>query len=127
MTLPANRRTPFFEQFYGHIEDFGGLFNAHLHLDRALTLGVTAQAGTTYDPAVHVSLHEKHRRIADIHAGPAYDLDKLEARVEATLDAMVACGTARADTMVDVSDDRVELTALDCLAGIRDRRRGEID
>lgn len=127
MDLPVNRRTPFFEQLYAYIEDFGGLFNAHLHLDRALTLGVTAPPGQTYDPTVHVSLHEKHRRIADIHAGPAYDLEKLEARVDSCLDAMVACGTVRADTMVDVSDDRVGLTALDCLSAIRDRRRGEID
>lgn len=127
MSLPVNRRTPFFESLYGWISEFGGLFNAHLHLDRALTLGMTTTGKASYDPSVHVSLHEKHHRIADIHAGPAYDADNLRERVNLVLDTMVACQTRRADTMVDVSDDRVGTSALETLLAIKHERASEIE
>lgn len=125
MQHPFNRRTPFFEQLYAHIEEYGGMFNAHLHLDRALTMNSGKE--NTYDPSVHVSLHEKHQRIADIHAGPAYDADSLISRVNTTLDVMIACGTRRADTMVDTSNDRVGLSALNILRDIKKNRESEIE
>lgn len=121
MTLPANRKTPFFDVFYHHVQMFGGLFNAHLHLDRANTLKLSATGGdgASYSAAIHVSLHEKHRRIADIHSGADYDLPALDARVRDCVEAMIACGTRRADTMVDVTPDRVGLSALETLARIK--------
>lgn len=125
MSLPINRQTPFFEQLYAYIDEYGGMFNAHLHLDRALSMN--DDKFSSYDPSVHVSLHEKHHRIADIHASPTYDKDNLTARVNATLDMMVACKTRRADTMVDVSNDRVGLSALHTLREIKEARASEIE
>lgn len=105
------------------------MFNAHLHLDRSLTIGTADHPSSTsgYDPTVHISLHEKHSRIADIHAGPAYEPENLTKRVNACLDMMVACGTRRADTMVDVSADRVGLSALRTLQAIKADRASEIE
>jgi cytosine/adenosine deaminase-related metal-dependent hydrolase len=62
---------------------------------------------------------KKHSLINQIHAGPAYEADDLTARVNETIDVMMEAGTARADTMVDVTDDRVGLSALELLDGIR--------
>ncbi|MHA6297950.1 amidohydrolase family protein [Devosia sp. CAU 1758] len=121
-------RSPFFAQLRERINSLGGMFNAHVHLDRAGTLDDRYFKGTLQIlENSHISLQQKHHLIASIHAGPAYHRDDLERRANATLDIMVASNTARVDTMVDVTDDEVGLTALEMLAGIRDARHGEIE
>lgn len=106
-------------RWYAHLEAevtaLGGMYNAHLHLDRAGTWE-PAYWSADLDQSLrcaHSSLHEKHRLIHRIHAGPAYTRDDFDRRVNAALDVMVACNTAVAETLVDVTDDEVGLTALD--------------
>lgn len=123
-------RSPYFSRLRGEIARLGGMHNAHLHLDRAGTLDERyfEQAGnlSVLDNS-YISLKKKHSLINAIHAGPAYEAEDLAGRVNETIDVMVAAGTTRADTMVDVTDDRVGLSALDLLETIRDARAGEID
>ena len=92
----------------------GGIFNAHLHLDRAGTFDDRYFATTHHRvfEDFHVSLSKKHSMIADIHAGPAFERADYMCRVEETLAEMVAVNTVRADTMVDVTADRVGLSGL---------------
>ncbi|MEM6885964.1 MAG: hypothetical protein AAF571_13130 [Verrucomicrobiota bacterium] len=75
----------------------------------------------------HISLHRKHKLIANIHEGPAYDKDCLRSRVNEALDEMIACGTFRADTLTDVTADNVRTSALETLLEIKAERKSEID
>ena len=121
--------TPFYQSLGAAIEKFGGIFNAHLHLDRAGTLDDKYFAGIGYHVLEnsYVSLHRKHSMIADIHLGPAYKSKDLHQRVNGYLDMMVAVGTVRADTLVDVTADGVGLSALKTLLKIKRARAKEID
>lgn len=122
-------RSPYLVRLREAIAGEGGLFNAHLHLDRAGTFEdhYFEVAGLRVLENSHISLQHKHYLINAIHAGPAYATDDLLRRVDETIDVMVEVGTRRADTMVDVTDDAVGLSALETLGTIRERRRGEID
>lgn len=121
--------TPFFSAFDAAVAELGGMFNAHLHLDRALTLDDRYMADAQHRilQSSHVSLKKKHGLIHALHAGPAFEPDDLRRRVDECLDVMVACNTRRADTLVDVTADRVGLTALEVMRSIQRERAGEID
>ena len=56
------RRTPFYEQLETRIAELEGMFNAHLHLDRAGTLldKYFEPAGIKVQEHSAISLHEKH-------------------------------------------------------------------
>ena len=127
--MAVTRETPFFRQFRQAVSQLGGMFNAHLHLDRYGTLDnrYLAPAQLRILEASYISLHRKHSLIGVLHEGPAFDRDDLERRVNEALDTMVSCGTRRADTMVDVTDDRVGLDALQTLAGVRQQRAADIE
>jgi cytosine/creatinine deaminase len=114
-------RGPFYAALANATARLGGAFNAHLHLDRYGTLdeGYFATVPHRVLHSSHVSLKVKHSLIGSIHAGPAYEREDLRRRVGECLDTMVAAGTVRADTMVDVTADEVELRALDWLHEIR--------
>ena len=114
--------SPYFEALDAEIRRLGGLYNAHLHLDRAGTLEITSDLGG----ASHLALSAKHRLIPHIHASSAYDPDILARRVSYYLDAMVAAGTRRAATLVDVTADRVRLSALEVFQRLRAERRNEL-
>ena len=103
----------------------GGYLNAHLHLDRAGTLDDEYLGGIGYQvfENSHVSLHRKHNMISDIHQGPAYESKDLHQRVNAYLDMMVAVGTVRADTLVDVTADGIGLIGFKSAAENQARAR----
>lgn len=129
MTASGNRRTPFYRELHEAIDRLGGLYNAHLHLDRYGTLDDRYMGDVRHRILAnsHVSLKKKHSLINALHAGPAYESGDLRARVTEALDTMVDCGTRRADTLVDVTADRVGLTALETLERIRGERADEIE
>ena len=118
----------FYRKLRSAIREQGGMFNAHLHMDRAGTLDERYLAHVDFRilDASYKSLHEKHGVINDIHAGHAYEPTTSPRRVNAVLDEMVAANTVRADTMVDCTADRVGLTALETLDAIK-RRAGPRD
>ncbi|TCK31150.1 hypothetical protein EV667_1255 [Ancylobacter aquaticus] len=118
-----------YERLRQEIRRSGGMFNAHLHLDRAGTFDDRYLAGNGHRTAedFHISLKRKHSMIADIHAGPAFERDDYFARVEDALAEMVAVDTQRADTMVDVTPNRVGLTGLGWMKEIQTRWADRID
>lgn len=121
--------SPFYRRLGAAIDEMGGMFNAHLHLDRYATLDDRYLAGAGHPILAnsYVSLKVKHGLIGALHAGPAYEPADLRARVREALDTMVACNTRRADTLVDVTADRVGLSALESLMDIKRERAHEID
>jgi len=121
-------RSPWFERLRRETAALGGFHNAHLHLDRAGTLDDRYLAGANLSVLdnSHISLSKKHWLIGTIHAGPAYDADDLGRRVDETIAMMVEAGTSFADTMVDVTADRVGLSALRQIRQIARRWQGRI-
>lgn len=129
MLSSSEERSPYLARLRQAIVAEGGLFNAHLHLDRAGTFEdrYLAAADLRVLENSHISLQQKHYLINAIHAGPAYAPDDLTRRVNETINVMVASGTRRADTMVDVTDDAVGLSALETLGAIKAKRSDDID
>lgn len=122
--------TPFFLMLRQRIRELGGLLNAHLHLDRSGTLEqMEIILGGQIDNAEmsSLSLAFKHSLIPAIHASNYYDPPQLRERVDSFLQLMIQAGTTRADTLVDVTADRVGLSALKTLAELRNSYRGTLD
>lgn len=122
-------RSPYYELIRTKIAILGGMDNAHLHLDRAGTYhdSYFAEAHLRLVESNHISLHKKHALIAQVHSGPAYVTSDLQLRVRSVLETMVALGTRRADSMVDVTPDRVGLSALRTLNEIKEEFAGRIE
>jgi len=129
MNKNSGRTSVFYQQLYGEIEKLGGMHNAHLHLDRAGVLD--DRYFQNQDLQVlnnsHLSLKKKHHLINAIHEGPAYDAEDLSKRVNDCLDVMVETNTRLADSLVDVTADRVGLSALETLNKVKHQRAGEIE
>ncbi len=104
----------------------GGLHNAHLHLDRVGTLDPYYWSGQDTLASAHATLHAKHGMLGAVHDGPAYREEDFRARVNAAIDVMIEAGTTVAETLVDVTSDRVGLTALDWMMSIAAERSAAI-
>jgi cytosine/adenosine deaminase-related metal-dependent hydrolase len=122
------------EEFYGYIgeavEDYGGFFNAHLHLDRAGTLKAEYLEHASMDPieASSEPLRVKQNLTGEMHKGPAYAKANLIYRIEKQLDKMIKQGTRRCDSLIDVSyDDGVGLTALEAALKAKKNKKNKID
>ena len=112
--------TPFFSTLRERIDLSGGLMNAHLHIDRSGTLHVekTKDSGSIVSD---LSLNAKHALIPAIHNSEEYEINHLKKRVAYYLELMIALGTTRADTFVDVTDDRVQCSALEALGDLKSK------
>jgi cytosine/creatinine deaminase len=121
--------TSYMAQVYREARNLGGLFNAHLHIDRAETLHATLkimrERGAGEESSLGIA--QKHALIPTIHNSHCYDPDSLEDRVQACVTKMAELGTRHAHSVVDVTPDRVGTSAMDRLLRIADRSRGEID
>ncbi len=126
--MMSGRSTPFYRQLAEEIEQLGGMHNAHLHLDRAGILDESYFGGESIPvlDSSHVSLKKKHYLINSLHEGRAYEPGNLKQRANECLDIMVATNTRTADTLVDVTADRVGLNALATFEEIRADREHEI-
>lgn len=113
--------SPFYKDLAREVTALGGILNAHLHLDRAGTMAAEYMdaSGVTEEESSAISLAQKHSIISILHDGHAYDTALLKDRVRPYLDSMADCGTVRADTVVDCTDDRVQLTALDAFQDLK--------
>jgi len=127
--VDRKRNNLFYQRLDAAIRKHGGMFNAHLHLDRAGTLDEVymEQIGHRILETSHVSLHRKHSLITDLHKGKAYEEADFNRRVNAFVDDMVAVNTVRAETLVDVTADGLEMVALNRLLAIKRARASEID
>jgi len=120
--------TEYFSELCKSIEALGGFFNAHLHLDRSGTFGDTLKLlQQEASSASHFSLAHKHSLIPLMHESDCYKVEELDQRVRHYLEMMIELGTTRADTVVDVTDDRVGLSALECFLKIKMDLRDRID
>lgn len=121
-------KSTFYDSLRAEVRKLGGYHNAHLHLDRAYTLddGFVDDGNLAVLENSHLSLQKKHALIHTIHAGKAYDLNNLDQRVSQAVDHMIEVNTRIADTVVDVTADRVGLTALQQVQSIARRRADKI-
>jgi cytosine deaminase len=123
--------TPFFAELRSRIASLGGAFNAHLHLDRSgtyhSTLELLAAAESAVTETSHLSLSAKHAIIPLVHASHCYDEKELAERVSGYLDMIVAAGATRADTLVDVTLDRVGETAFDRFLALKESFQNSLD
>ncbi|MEM9576705.1 MAG: hypothetical protein AAF999_06795 [Pseudomonadota bacterium] len=121
--------TSYMAEVYRQAQDQGGLFNAHLHIDRAETLHATwdmmRDRGTGGESSLAIA--QKHALIPTIHNSDCYDPQALEDRVQACVARMADLGTRHAHSVVDVTPDRVGTTAMERLLTIADRLQDRID
>jgi cytosine deaminase len=107
--------TPYFESLRKKIAVHGGIYNSHLHMDRSGTLDFF----TNEKHKSALSLQTKHSLIQQIHNSNEYDVIKLKNRVSFYLNLMHKLGTTKADTFVDVTDDKVQLSALNAFNDLK--------
>jgi len=121
--------TPFFRILQTKIEKLGGFHNAHLHLCRAGTLSETEKilSRSIEGTLSHLSLSVKHGIIPLIHESAEYNPQRLKERARIFLDQMVTTGTTRADTLVDVTLDRVGTTAFDVFRELKGEYKERLD
>ena len=121
--------TSFFTALRARIAELGGLFNAHLHLDRAGTLEATQRLLAVDQGGAnsHISLSRKHSIIPLIHSSSCYDAPVMEAKTGHYLDLLHQAGTTRADTVVDVTADRVGLNTLESFLTLKNRWKDRLD
>lgn len=121
--------TPFFKEVLRAVSANGGFFNAHLHLDRAGTYHRAVEILSSFDSRdpTTLSLAGKHATIPLVHASDCYDADVLLERSSYYIREMIDCGTARADTVVDTTTDRVGLSALECFLRLKSDFSSKID
>lgn len=121
--------TPYFQKLDEHVRALGGYHNAHLHLDRAGTYDETVRllGENGVRDGASLSLPQKHAVIPLVHASSCYDPDILRSRVTPFIESMFKSGTKRADTLVDVTNDRVKLSALDVFLGLKSQFQSDID
>lgn len=122
-------KSEFYRLVQSAVEKYGGLFNAHLHLDRSSTLDRRYLEHMSMDPieASSYPLRVKQNLTGDLHRGPAYERDDLKRRIGMNLDQMIELGTTRADSFIDVSCDNVGLTALDVALELKEEKKEQID
>lgn len=121
--------TPYFQELARRVEALGGYHNAHLHLDRAGTYSETVRllSEEGVRDGSSLSLAQKHAVIPLVHASSCYDPEALGSRVSTYIERMISTGTRRADTLVDVTTDRVKLSAMEALLEIKARVVNEIE
>jgi hypothetical protein len=108
-------KSSYYLQLNRLVAELGGFHNAHLHLDRLNTLddGYVDHGRLRVLESSSISLMKKHALLKTVHDGPAYDRGNLLERLQEGKSILVSAETAVADTMVDVTADRVQLTALE--------------
>lgn len=109
---------------------FGGIYNAHAHLDRAYTLEdkFLRHIGTTPLEASNLPLSVKQNLVGDLHKGEAYTEESLRARLRYALDRQEAYGVTRIDTNIDATPDLPEngLLAVRIANEVKDEYAGRI-
>src|SRR3989344_2118397 len=124
-----NPNSEFYELVQKVVKKYHGLFNAHLHLDRSSTLDEKYLEHMGLNPieASGYPLKVKQNLTGDLHRGPAYEKSDLRKRISRNLDRMIKVGTVRADSFIDVSCDKVQLTALEVALELKEEKKEQID
>lgn len=88
-----------------HVYPYGGVYNAHAHLDRAYTLEdrYLRHMGTTPLEASNLPLSVKQNLVGNLHEGIAYTEENLRERMTYAIEMQIAYGTRRIDTCIDAA------------------------
>lgn len=110
---------------------FGGVFNAHTHVDRFATL-LENTAGQPEDsnPLTSYSLWDKVTATEKLHRGRAYSRASLTERIDRFLLESAACGTRRIDSFIDIDTDIMlgdGMGALEVALEMKQRHKSSID
>jgi cytosine deaminase len=121
--------TPYFQELERRIAGLGGMFNAHLHLDRTGTYHETVEmlSARGVEDGASLSLAGKHALIPMVHASKLYEQANLTERTAGYLERMIGVGTTRAETVVDTTLDMVGTNALDTFLRIKQQFANRID
>lgn len=97
-------------EFLSLAEQYGGIYNAHAHLDRAHTLEdvFLRHYNTTPLEASSLPLSVKQELVGELHVGLAYTEENLRERLSRVIDIQVALGVTRIDTNIDATPDLPE-------------------
>jgi len=89
------------------VQQYGGFFNAHTHLDRADTLDdiYLRHINTTPLEASSYPLSVKQNLTGDLHRGRAYTEGDLRHRMENVIERLINYGTTGVATCIDVSPE----------------------
>lgn len=119
----------FGEIFKELVEKEGGMFNAHAHLDRGLTIDpkYLEHYGTTPLQASSAPLQVKQNLTGELHNGMAYrNLDNLRNRIETQLVYMISEGVTTVSSFIDATPD-IGLSAIEIAEELRDKYSEKIN
>lgn len=122
--------TSFSRDLRQRIERHGGLFNAHLHLDRSGSLAFVRDALAAGDSSTGhsaLSLESKHSLITLVHDSDLFRDDELKTRTAEFLTALVRSGARRADTSADVTADGLGTRSLSALLELKRQFSEQLD
>ena len=87
------------------VENFGGLFNAHIHGDRVYTREdkYYEHKELSISDFEKFGLKEKQNLTWVLHSGPAFEPECIEKRMRRLIEESIACGVKRIDTTVDIT------------------------
>ncbi len=111
------------------VQEAGGFFNGHAHLDRALVMDPKYVSHADMDPweIATYPLEVKQHTTGVLHEGLAYTRESLYERMGAALDASIRFGVTRLDTFIDTTADGVELRALEVALDLKAKYKDKID
>jgi cytosine deaminase len=98
------------------VDDAGGWWNAHAHLDRAFVMEPRYVEHADMDPweIATYPLEVKQHATGVLHDGLAYSRESLIGRMSAAIEESAAHGVRRIDSFIDTTADRIGLLALEC-------------
>ena len=110
------------------IEQLGGMYNAHAHLDRSHTNDpyYWEHAGIEPEQAATYPLYLKQKVTGELHKGPAYCTEDLLQRMSSTVEEMIAVNTKRLDTLIDATSD-IGMVAIDAALKIKKKYKDLIE
>lgn len=119
--------TDYDEMLEKALRKYGGSANAHIHLDRANTVGKKYLENVGMSPveASTLPLYVKQDLAGDLHRGPAYHEDDLRRRMEEQLEMM--CGnTKEVWAFIDTTADNVGLRAFKVAMELKEKFKDKI-
>lgn len=96
----------FFKKLEEHVNSFGGLYNAHTHIDRYNTAGQEyLPPDINYQELEVFRIWDKQSATKILHRGKAYSRKSLQARMAKFLKNSIKIGVAKVDSFVDITED----------------------
>jgi cytosine/adenosine deaminase-related metal-dependent hydrolase len=123
-------KTEFEQKIRENVENFGGFYNAHAHIDRAFTHDnkYLAHVGKNVSDLSSMTLSEKQNLVGAIHEGKAYGSEDLKKRMKKVLDESIRYGVTRLDSAIDTTgSDNVKLKALEIALELKEEYKDRID